>query len=85
MTFLHKNLSVFSFKKNTLRVVNQGSYTVKGCVETCTAAASNIFGEGAYVDCCNTDYCNLSTRNQQSLSIYLLLISLFVLLTKVTF
>ncbi|CAF4973980.1 unnamed protein product, partial [Rotaria sp. Silwood1] len=63
--------------KNTVRILNRAPQISKGCVSSCTPSSSNFFGQGAFVDCCNTNYCNLSTRNQLSSSIYLLFIIIF--------
>ncbi|CAF0816451.1 unnamed protein product [Rotaria sp. Silwood1] len=57
--------------KNTVRVLNRAAQISKGCVSSCTPSSSNFFGQGAFVDCCNTNYCNSSTRNQLSLMIYI--------------
>ncbi|CAF1166649.1 unnamed protein product [Adineta ricciae] len=58
--------------KNTVRIVNRSPQISKGCVSSCTQSGSNSFGVGAFVDCCNTDYCNSSPRNQITLPIYAL-------------
>ncbi|CAF2766327.1 unnamed protein product [Rotaria sp. Silwood2] len=63
--------------KNSVRILGRSPQISKGCVESCTPSSSNFFGQGAFVDCCNTNYCNLSTRNQLSLSIYFLFIIVF--------
>ncbi|CAF3712604.1 unnamed protein product [Rotaria sordida] len=63
--------------KNTVRVLNRAAQISKGCVSSCTPSSSNFFGQGPFVDCCNTNYCNSSIRNQLSLSIYLLFIVVF--------
>ncbi|UJR09857.1 hypothetical protein I4U23_014079 [Adineta vaga] len=60
--------------KNIIRVLGRETRIVKGCTETCTSTSSNFFGQGAFVDCCNTDYCNSSGRNQLSLFASFLLI-----------
>ncbi|CAF0830956.1 unnamed protein product [Rotaria sordida] len=72
--------------KNTIRVLNRAAQISKGCVQSCTPSSSHSFGQGAFVDCCNTNYCNLSTRNQLSLIIYIffILIYSFVFLSSST-
>jgi hypothetical protein len=55
-----------------VKVLNQPEQVVKGCVSSCYQTNSDLFDEGAFVDCCYTDYCNLSTQNQLSLPIYIL-------------
>ncbi|UJR36241.1 hypothetical protein I4U23_028973 [Adineta vaga] len=63
--------------KNSVRIVNRGAQISKGCVSSCTQSSTNSFGTGAFVDCCNSDYCNSSTKNQISLPIYILLLFTF--------
>ncbi|CAF3144674.1 unnamed protein product [Rotaria socialis] len=52
----------------------------KGCVSSCTPSRSTSFGSGVSVDCCNTNYCNLSTKNELSLTICILFMPLYWLI-----
>ncbi|CAF1077107.1 unnamed protein product [Rotaria magnacalcarata] len=66
--------------KNTMRIRFQPPKISKGCVKTCTPSSTSFLGEGISVDCCNTTLCNLSTKNQLSLSIYVYLIIVFTIM-----
>ncbi|CAF1095566.1 unnamed protein product [Adineta steineri] len=62
---------------NTVYTLTQTAQITKGCVTKCYPASQTFFGQGAFVDCCTTDYCNSSIRNQLSLPTYLLFIITF--------
>jgi hypothetical protein len=81
--FINSKFLVFFLKlnffsqTNAVKILNQASQVAKGCTSSCTPSSSNFFGQGAFVYCCDTDYCNLSTRNQLSLSISIFFITIF--------
>ncbi|CAF1956522.1 unnamed protein product [Rotaria magnacalcarata] len=66
--------------KNTISTPSSAR-VAKGCVSSCTPSSPNSFGSGASVACCNTNYCNLSTKKELSLTICILFMPLYWLIS----